>query len=992
MPAVSKKQQRFFGMVRAAQKGEMENPSPEVAEVAATTKRSSVKKFAKTKHKGLPEKKVTKESFNEDYVKELEDGLVKLDYPTYDEVDELMKKIAKDNGIDTTVLHMAFKTKHLMVPDDWAKKKMMEPVVIPRTPMKSVEECWKTHKKVGMKMKGGKLVNDCRPKNEEVEYINERGKYSAIVDAGVRVGGKKGGRIAQQAEKEAGKAAVKKGKEAVASAKKGNPKKQVGAGKFEKAGAALGGLAGGAVGFALPDGPAMVAGELAGGYVGSKIGGKLGRQVDKITNVGGKMRKTNDKLAGVKSSKYQKEEVINEISPANPARIKKENPYSIKNKLKMAIKSVSERNRFKAGAVKESNHDETMAASEKTVQQNLQTNKFKTQKRIPRETIKRMNKPEGQFNSFEPDMSMVEGSLHKWFKGSKSKDGKGGWVNVVTGGTCASDEPGEGTPKCVSSSKRASMTKAERQSAARRKKAADPNQQSKSGAAKPTYVSTDKKKAVKEDFLSMILEMSDSKMQRQSDENLDALQKKFTDMSKDGSPSNKFMLNRIQREQKRRLAQKQKEAKRMSAQNNNPKGAQVIEDFMPEITEDCWDGYEKKGMKTMFGKRYPNCVKKKKTRKEEFEVAEDYYRGQGEKNVERTKKYMKSKGQEGAPGLNAMKARQEDHKARRGVKKTKRDEYGDPVGGPKISKKEKEKNLKKNTPDEQHTTTTSEAVNAAQQAAIAISKRERQEKMLVDKKKKSSYQKNDYEPDMSLVEGTPAWQRKAGKSESGGLNAKGVASYRAANPGSKLKTAVTTKPSKLKKGSKAAKRRKSFCKRMKGMKKKLTSAKTARDPNSRINKSLRKWNCSFEPENGEVLSETMLATIKRKVQVLGGGSNKKPEKSKSDYVGKKDAGAIAKKVLQQKQHNKYVNFLPMDEAKKKCGEGEYYCNDDKKCKPIPKGYKIGYGGYLKPENKEDESNGKKGGSNGNGNGHGGNGNGHGGNGNGGNGGGNGGGE
>ena len=90
---------------------------------------------------------------------------------------------------------------------------------------------------------------------------------------------------------------------------------------------------------------------------------------------------------------------------------------------------------------------------------------------------------------------------------------------------------------------------------------------------------------------------------------------------------------------------------------------------------------------------------------------------------------------------------------------------------------------------------------------------------------------------------TPAWQRKEGKSASGGLNKKGVASYRAANPGSKLKTAVTTKPSKLKKGSKAAKRRKSFCARMKGMKKRLTSAKTARDPDSRINKSLRKWNC-----------------------------------------------------------------------------------------------------------------------------------------------------
>ena len=93
---------------------------------------------------------------------------------------------------------------------------------------------------------------------------------------------------------------------------------------------------------------------------------------------------------------------------------------------------------------------------------------------------------------------MEEGTLHKWFKGSKSKDGKGGWVNVVTGGTCASDKPGEGTPKCVSSAKRASMSKKERLSAARRKKAADPGQQQKTGAAKPTYVSTDPKKKMKE--------------------------------------------------------------------------------------------------------------------------------------------------------------------------------------------------------------------------------------------------------------------------------------------------------------------------------------------------------------------------------------------------------------------------------------------------------------------------------------------------------------
>lgn len=76
-----------------------------------------------------------------------------------------------------------------------------------------------------------------------------------------------------------------------------------------------------------------------------------------------------------------------------------------------------------------------------------------------------------------------------------------------------------------------------------------------------------------------------------------------------------------------------------------------------------------------------------------------------------------------------------------------------------------------------------------------------------------------------------------------GMTAKGVAAVRRANPGSKLQTAVTTPPSKLKPGSKAANRRKSFCARMLGMKKRLTSAKTARDPNSRINKALRKWNC-----------------------------------------------------------------------------------------------------------------------------------------------------
>ena len=93
------------------------------------------------------------------------------------------------------------------------------------------------------------------------------------------------------------------------------------------------------------------------------------------------------------------------------------------------------------------------------------------------------------------------------------------------------------------------------------------------------------------------------------------------------------------------------------------------------------------------------------------------------------------------------------------------------------------------------------------------------------------------------IDEVAAWQRKEGKNPEGGLNRKGIESYRRENPGSKLSMAVTTKPSKLKPGSKAANRRKSFCSRMGGMKKRLTSDKTANDPDSRINKALRKWNC-----------------------------------------------------------------------------------------------------------------------------------------------------
>ena len=362
-----------------------------------------------------------------------------------------------------------------------------------------------------------------------------------------------------------------------------------------------------------------------------------------------------------------------------------------------------------------------------------------------------------------------EGNLHKWFSKSKSKDGKKGWVNVVTGGTCASDKPGEGTPKCVSSAKRASMTKAERLSAQRRKKKADPNQQSKSGAAKPTYVKTDKpKKKMKEATIWWSQKALDQ---------LDALKmdEAKVDQGKDDA------------------AKKNERNQRTFGNRRGSKGSMATH-----------DDTEARRYNTAKGRGVKMKGKKDKT-------PVNYHKKDSQKRVDALLKSMKE-----------------------GVK---RDEYGDIVGGPKISKKQKAKNLSKN------------------------------------------------EPDNKIVRSeSAAWTRKAGKNKEGGLNEKGRKSYERENPGSDLKA-----PSK-KVGNP---RRKSFCARMRGMKKKLTSAKTARDPDSRINKSLRAWNCSYEwPKDKEMIETTSL-----KNEIMAKAQEKHKEAKQKKYKQIMDAGKAAKKKV-----------------------------------------------------------------------------------------------
>jgi len=299
---------------------------------------------------------------------------------------------------------------------------------------------------------------------------------------------------------------------------------------------------------------------------------------------------------------------------------------------------------------------------------------------------------------------MSEEGLRDWFGKSSGTTKSGrrvrGWVQVggkYDGKPCARQPGQKTTPKCVSSAKRRSMSKDERDSARRRKVAADPGQPQKTGAAKPTMVSTDPKKKMKENV--SFAEAKDKKGKGSGTK--DACYHKVK--SRYSVWPSAYASGALVK------------CRKVGAANwGNSTKEEFVKDGISfqQFQEKCWKGYEKKGMKTMFGKRYPNCVKK-----EETEVV-----------------------------------REDDMKG------------------------------------------------------------------------------------MSVKSG-----HKRPTKSGAGMTKKGVEAYRRRNPGSKLKTAVTTPPSKLKAGSKAANRRKSYCARSAGQMKKFPKA--AKDPNSRLRQARRRWNC-----------------------------------------------------------------------------------------------------------------------------------------------------
>ena len=380
-----------------------------------------------------------------------------------------------------------------------------------------------------------------------------------------------------------------------------------------------------------------------------------------------------------------------------------------------------------------------------------------------------------------------EEGLRDWFGKSsgttKSGKKKKGWVQVggkYDGKPCARQPGQKTTPKCVSSAKRRSMSKDERDSARRRKVAADPGQpQKRRGAAAPTMVSTDPKKKMKE-----AMEVNEAK-----------------DKKGKGSGTKDACYHKVKSRYSvwpsayasGALVKCRKVGAANWGNSTKKEETEINPISFQQFQEKCWKGYEKKGMKTMFGKRYPNCVKK-----EEVEIDEaPKYDKQGLDKFDRSKRMIRHK--QDKYGVSTLKQRimhgGVDHNIDN-EKKAKKTEVKEGDGDP-CWDTHKQVGMKK---------------KGGKMVPNCVPKNE----------------------EVEIQNEGAAWTKKSGKNPSGGLNEKGRKSYEAENPGSDLK-----RPSK-KVGNK---RRASFCARMKGMKKKLTSKKTANDPDSRINKSLRAWNC-----------------------------------------------------------------------------------------------------------------------------------------------------
>ena len=460
----------------------------------------------------------------------------------------------------------------------------------------------------------------------------------------------------------------------------------------------------------------------------------------------------------------------------------------------------------------------------------------------------KLKKMESDARKEHKNFKDVKESLRDWFGKSKSKGKKGkpGWVEVISGEPCAREEGEEDeTPKCVSSDKRASMTKSQRISAQRRKSAADPNQPEKSGAAKPTYVSTDSPK-------KKMNEESDVKGKGSGTK--DACYTKVK--SRYSVWPSAYASGALVKCRKVGASNWGNKSESINLSSKDSISEEMGMRYCPKCEKDetrdvCRYGPKYWDMFSLPSRLSPNQMKfsiaqvhpanESKEPDHEYSMARSELstiisaakrlRGKlnGEGNIEA---WVQSKITKAADYIDAAADYLDsgehnvqgsmDEACWKGYKKVGMKKKGNKIVPNCVAESVSIEDMNGNPYVEFIDIMKPEPLKATKGIGSRI---------LGEGKTFGNF----------MNEASAAWQRKAGKNPEGGLNAAGVASYRKENPGSKLQTAVTTKPSKLKPGSKDAKRRKSFCARMGGM---TGPMKDEKGLPTRKALSLRKWNCN----------------------------------------------------------------------------------------------------------------------------------------------------
>ena len=462
--------------------------------------------------------------------------------------------------------------------------------------------------------------------------------------------------------------------------------------------------------------------------------------------------------------------------------------------------------------------------------------------------------------AYEETKSGDEG-LHDWFNKSKSSDGKSGWVQLGgkwSGKPCARQPGQTSTPKCGSSKMKRNLNADEEEAARARKNRQDPNQPQKTGGSKPTNVRTEEmdlqevkdkpsKGSGKKDACYNKVKSRYSvwpsayasgalvkcrkvgaanwgtkteETHMHEEERYCPLCKKRETRSECSYGEKTWDRVSIKDEEYsmarselstivdavRRLKSKVENGEgnlEAWVQSKITKAADYIDtaaDYVQggEMEEACWSGYKQVGMKKKGKRNVPNCVPE--------ETIEDA-------NGKTFAEVIDIVTPEPIKGFKSQMDEAVRIPAKTGniilVSLTWRGKYYMiKMFFPQVTKP--------NRKDVQD-----------------------QIEKIYPGSKVQSYYISDIKPGETFLQ-TEDWQKVNRQDKTDGLSQKAVNAYRRENPGSKLQTAVTEKnPS-----GKRAQRRKNFCSRMSGMKKRLTSAETARDPDSRINKALRRWNCN----------------------------------------------------------------------------------------------------------------------------------------------------